>query len=61
MPFASRITKTPSGRTWVPAAGEGRLAEEHQRVEQVTVAAEYALDEPVVVRVSVAVNSMRWR
>jgi hypothetical protein len=34
-----------------PAAGEGRLADEHEGVERVAVAAERALDEPVVGRV----------
>ena len=49
--FLVRHVEDPDDATPDAAAGEGRLAHEDERIQRVAVAAERALDEPVVGRV----------
>jgi hypothetical protein len=46
------MLKTPTTRAADAAAGERRLADEHERVERIAVVAQRALDEAVVRRIA---------
>ena len=50
-PFSSAMWNTADDATANPAAGEGRLADEHERIERIAVAAQRSLDEAVVRRI----------
>ena len=50
-PFSSAMWNTPTTRPRMRQPGKRRLADEDERVQRIAVAAERALDEPVVRRV----------